>query len=250
LTAEAAAGQEPYDVVIVGAGMVGSILAKELTRRQLRVLVLEAGVAQANSYEGYLSYLDSFYQAVAKTPESPYPFNPNAPQPDVVGVAPESYFVQLGPQPFRSTYARALGGTMLHWMGTCLRMLPEDFDSRSRFGVGRDWPLGYDDLRPYYELAEHEIGVSADVADQEYLGVSFGEGYEYPMKRIPPSYADRTLAASTDGMTIDLGGTDLTLRVRSTPAGRNSMPNGDYQPVGAVDPRPHGQDLARTLGQR
>jgi len=242
---------EAYDVVVVGAGMVGSVLAKQLTGRGLRVLVLEAGVAQADSYAGYLGYLDTFYRALAKTPESPYPLNPDAPQPDVVGVAPESYFVQLGPQPFRSTYARALGGTMLHWMGTCLRMLPEDFQARTRFGVGRDWPLGYDDLRPYYEQAEYEIGVSADAGEQAYLGVEFGADYEFPMKRIPPSHLDRTLAAGIDGMTID-GGADgpITLQVRSTPAGRNSMPNGDYVPIGAVDPRPHGQDLARTLGQR
>jgi len=39
--------------------------------------------------------------------------------------------------------------------------------------VGRDWPLGYNDLSPYYARAEREIGVSADVEDQSLLGVTF-----------------------------------------------------------------------------
>jgi choline dehydrogenase-like flavoprotein len=240
-----------YDVVIVGGGMVGCALAYRLTREGLRVLILEAGVDQAQTWNGYLGYLDSYYRAVAKTPESPYPLNPDAPQPDVLDIGSAGgYFVQEGPQPFRSTYDRALGGTMLHWLGTSLRMLPEDFETRSRFGVGLDWPISYDDLAPFYESAEYEIGVSADVADQEYLGVSFSDNYLYPMRRIPPSYLDKTLAQAVDGMVVDLSGDRTELRVRSTPAGRNSMPNGDYRPVGAVDPRQPGQNLAHDLGQR
>jgi choline dehydrogenase-like flavoprotein len=240
-----------YDVVIVGGGMVGCVLAYRLTREGLRVLILEAGVDQAQTWNGYLGYLDSYYRTVAKTPESPYPLNPDAPQPDVLDIGSAGgYFVQEGPQPFRSTYDRALGGTMLHWLGTSLRMLPEDFETRSRFGVGLDWPISYDDLGPFYESAEYEIGVSADVADQEYLGVSFSDNYLYPMRRIPPSYLDKTLAHAVDGMVVDLCGERTELRVRSTPAGRNSMPNGDYRPVGAVDPRQPGQNLAHDLGQR
>ena len=73
-------------------------------------------------------------------------------------------------------------------------MLPEDFELRSRYGVGRDWPLDYADLEPYYRQAELEIGVAADVADQAHLGVEFAPGYDYPMQRIPPSYSDQVLA--------------------------------------------------------
>jgi choline dehydrogenase-like flavoprotein len=243
--------EDRYDVVVVGCGMVGCLLAYRLTCEGLRVLVLEAGIDQAHTWDGYLGYLDSFYRAVAKTPESPYPFNPDAPQPDVLDIdTGGGYFVQVGPQPFRSTYDRALGGTMLHWLGTCLRMLPEDFETKTRFGVGLDWPLTYDELRPCYDRAEYEIGVSADVADQEYLGVTFPEDYVYPMRRIPPSYLDKTLGQAVDGMVAELVGTQTTLQVRSTPAGRNSIPNGDYKPVGAVDPRPPGQNLAHDLGER
>jgi choline dehydrogenase-like flavoprotein len=160
------------------------------------------------------------------------------------------YFVQNGPDPYASSYTRLLGGSTLHWLGVCLRMLPEDFQVRSRYGVGRDWPLGYDDLEPYYRQAEQEIGVSADVADQEHLGISFPAGHDYPMHRIPPSYSDQVLAGAVDGMEVDLGQQRIALKVRSYPAARNSTPRGDYEPVGAVDERADGQALARDLGQR
>lgn len=260
--------EQPFDVVIVGAGISGAVLARELGRAGKRVLVLEAGTGQPFTWDGYLDNLHSFYTATAKTPEAPWPFNPDAPQPDVTeaGIPGTGYFVQNGPQPFRSTYARMGGGTTLHWLGTCLRMLPEDFAVRQRFGVGLDWPMTYDELAPFYDMAEFEIGVSADVEDQAYLGITFPPGYVYPMRRIPPSWVDRLVGRSVDGTRVRLGDEEYALTVRSTPQGRNSIPNPDYRPpqalrgeagrdhgytpVGAVDPRPHGQDLAHDLGQR
>ena len=162
----------------------------------------------------------------------------------------DGYFVQLGPDKYGSSYTRLLGGSTLHWLGVCLRMLPEDFELRTRYGVGRDWPVGYADLEPYYREAEWEIGVSADVADQSHLGVEFAGGYDYPMRALPPSYSDQVLAAAVDGMKVSLGGQSFALRVRSYPAGRNSIPRDGYQPAGAVDERGAGQALARDLGQR
>lgn len=246
-----------YDVVVVGAGISGSILANEAAKAGRSVLVIEAGTDDARTYAGYQSQLRTFYGALYKTPESPYRFNPNAPQPDIPGLHTKGakYFVERA-QPYGSTYARALGGTTLHWMGTCLRMLPQDFDFRSRFGHGLDWPIGYEDLAPDYERAEWEIGVSANVNDQAYLGITFREGYDYPMMRIPASYSDAFIGAAVDGMTVQMGGVAHELLVRSTPAGRNSTPRGDYAPVGAVDrgedfgPPVMGQDLARNLGER
>jgi choline dehydrogenase-like flavoprotein len=249
---------DEYDVVIVGAGITGSIIAQQAAKAGLSVLVLEAGTDLAWTFRGYQSQLQTFYDALYKTPEAPWAFNPNAPEPDIpkLPTPGAAYFVENGTQIYGSTYARALGGTTLHWMGTCLRMLPEDFDFHARFGRGLDWPIGYGDLAPDYERAEYEIGVSANVADQSHLGVTFSPDYEYPMQRIPPSYSDTQLAAAVDGMTVELGGEPYELLVRNTPAGRNSTPRGDYAPVGAVDhsedlgPPSAGQALARDIGER
>ncbi|HEY0781851.1 MAG TPA: NAD(P)-binding protein, partial [Thermoanaerobaculia bacterium] len=100
--------REDYDVVIVGAGIAGAILAHVLTHAGKSVLVLEAGTGTARSWDGYQSNLDSFYTATAKTPESPYPYNPDAPQPNVldIGIPGTGYFVQQGPVAFGSTYTR------------------------------------------------------------------------------------------------------------------------------------------------
>lgn len=249
---------DQYDVVIVGAGISGSILAQQAAKAGLDVLVLEAGTDLSRSFSGYQSQLQTFYDALYKTPEAPWAYNENAPEPDIPGLLTPGakYFVKNGELQYRSTYARAAGGTTLHWMGTCLRMLPEDFQFETTFGRGRNWPIGYEDLVPDYELAEGEIGVSADVRDQTYLGVSFRPDYEYPMERIPPSYSDQWLGAAVNGMTVELGGQPRELFVRNTPAGRNSTPRGDYRPVGAVDlgegfgPPNVGQDLARDIGER
>lgn len=251
-------GDLTYDVVIVGAGVGGALIAKRLTHAGLRVLMLEAGPATAWTFDGYTGHLDHFYGASAKGPESAWPPAGNAPQPDTADVrSGDGYFVQQGPDKYGSSYTRLLGGSTLHWLGVCLRMLPEDFELRSRYGVGRDWPLGYADLEPYYREAEWEIGVSADAAEQEHLGIEFPDGYDYPMRRIPPSYSDRVLAAAVDGMEVSLGGEPYALRVRNYPAGRNSIPRDGYEPVGAVDERGRvsdgrgaGQTLGLELGQR
>jgi choline dehydrogenase-like flavoprotein len=242
---------ERYDAVVVGAGVAGALVAKRLSRGGLRVLVLEAGPATAATFEGYTQHLNHFYGVAAKGPEAPWPPSPNAPQPDTADLHTEGgYFIQNGPQKYASSYTRLQGGSTLHWLGVALRMLPEDFKLRSRYGVGRDWPLDYADLEPYYRQAEAELGVAADVADQAHLGIEFAEGYDYPMERIPPSYSDQVLAAAVDGMEVAFGDERFALKVRNYPAARNGMPRGDYVPVGAVDERTEGQALARDLGQR
>jgi len=239
------------DVVVVGGGVNGALLAKTLTRGGLTVLVLEAGPDTAWAFEGYEQHLQTFLAADPKSVGSPWPPAVGAPAPDTTDVrSGEGYFVQKGPDPYGSSYSRTLGGSTLHWLGVCLRMLPEDFELHTRYGVGRDWPIGYADLEPYYRDAEFELGVAADVAEQTHLGISFADGYEYPMHRLPPSWSDQVLAAAVDGMQVGLEGTQCTLRVRSYPAARNSIPRQGYQPAGAVGEPGEELSLHRGLGQR
>ena len=240
-----------FDVVIVGAGVAGAITAKHLTEAGLDVLVLEAGPASPASIKGYDIHLRTFYEAYAKGPESAWPANPNAPQADTANIRNnDGYFIQHGPDTYGSSYTRAQGGSTLHWLGVSLRMLPEDFAMKTRYGVGRDWPIGYDELEPYYRKAEFEMGISADVEDQSYHGISFAAGYEFPMQRVPQSYADKKMGAAVDGKQVSLGKHSVPLKVRSYPAARNSIPRGDYTPVGAVDTRVNGQQVDPELGGR
>lgn len=244
-----------YDVVIVGGGVTGGVLAKQLVHAGHRVLMLEAGRATSLSAEGYAGYVRNFYAALAKTPDSPYPRNPNAPDPTALQLhrlAPgqidaSGYLLQQGPNSFLSDYRRTLGGTTLHWNGTALRMLPNDFRLKSTYGVGVDWPIRYEDLRPYYERAEYEIGVAGDLGEQRYLerqfGLRYGD-YQYPMLGMPQSYMDLRFKAWTRGLKVRMTGCDIEVRALATPMARNATPNPayvrpwdgrpGYRPVGAV----------------
>jgi choline dehydrogenase-like flavoprotein len=243
-----AASETFYDAVIVGAGISGAIIAKELSRAGKRVLILEAGPGEEMDTAGYDAYLARFYADAFKDNQSPFPRTDNAPMPRSSDVRPiraghpeaSAYIVQSGPFATDSTYTRVLGGTTLHWEGKTLRMLPEDFEIGSRYGQGRDWPISYDELEPFYREAEREIGVSADVEDQAYLGITFHPGYVYPMRGLPLSYLDKVVAKNLDGMPVDLDRQRYELKVRPFPQGRNGIPNPHYdggkgfRPDGAV----------------
>jgi choline dehydrogenase-like flavoprotein len=244
-----------YDVVIVGGGIAGATVAKTIADTGgKRILILEAGRSTGMSADKYASHVEAFQASSVNAPNTPYPNTLNAPQADVLdikqilgqptpGKAPGNvvddggYLVQTGPLPFQSDYTRALGGTTLHWLGTCLRMLPNDFQLQSRYGQGVDWPITYDDLRPYYERAETDIiGVAGSVTDQHYPGIddpTFFGAYDYPMHAIPASYLDSVLTDRLDGQPITIGGATYEVRMSNTPAGRNSMPRNGYAPVGA-----------------
>lgn len=231
-----------YDAIVIGAGPVGAHVALKLAMEQKRVLLLEAGRAGGLTFEGYRSYVDSFYTQWTKDTNSPYPYNASAPSPHetditkIVEGTPDlnGYQVQRGPQAFASTYLRQLGGTSLHWLGTTPRFVPNDFRMRTKYGVGEDWPLTYDELQSYYCETEFSIGVSANKEDQAKLGVWFPDDYDYPMERIPPSYSDNEIDAATRGLTVNFAGGEYPVEVSSLAQARNSVPRGDYRPVGAV----------------
>lgn len=243
-----AAAAKAYDAVIVGSGIAGSIIASQLCEQGYEVLILEASEVKDLQLDHYEAFLHQFYGALVKDNQSPFMLNPNAPMPrstDAMPVTPatradEFYLVQDGPFCTDTVYSRVLGGTTIHWEAKTLRMLPQDFEMATRFGQGLDWPIGYDDLEPYYRQAEREIGVSAEVEDQAYLGISFPAGYVFPMHRMPLSYLDQVVARGVDDMKVDLGGESFSLKVRSFPQGRNGIPNPGYdngkgfEPVGAV----------------
>jgi len=223
------------DVAIVGAGIAGSIVAYQLGQCGIKVLLIESGPAIAPSRE---TEVERFYTALAKLPESPYAVNPNAPNARAEHLTKciwqdvkKTYLDQSqSPLPFGSTYERRAGGTMWHWLGTSLRLLPNDFKLRFNYGVGDDWPISYDDLaqpqtgqsKSYYRMAEEEVGVAASVADQKYLGISFEPGYEYPNPALPETLTDKFFREGLANAKESFEGCDV--RVSPTPAGRQSRP--------------------------
>ena len=197
---------ETYDVVIVGAGVAGALIGSRLALAGAKVVILESGPRvdrdeAVNRYRG----------AIAKTPESPYPGTDWAPRPDTLDL--DLYYVQSGPEKFKSTYERRVGGTTWHWLGTSIRLLPSDFEMKTRYGVGVDWPLSYQELEPWYGEAERELGVAGDSSRD--LGSP--RSTDYPMPPIPISYGDQLWAKAA---------ATLGLNVEPTPQARNSV---EYQ---------------------
>ncbi len=192
------------DVVIVGSGVAGALVATGLAQRGVKVVIVEAG-PRVDRGRALLKQQESTFRGV---PETPYPNEPYAPRPSTLD--PKNYLVQKGPELFSSTYERIVGGTTWHWLGTALRLLPNDFRLRSRYGVGVDWPISYAELEPWYGRAEKEIGVAG--VDSPDLGAPRSAGY--PMPPIPQSYLDqrwRTAARK------------VGLSIAATPQARNSV---------------------------
>jgi glucose dehydrogenase len=196
------------DVIIVGSGVSGALLAAKLSQAGVRVAILEAG-ARVDRAEA----TQRFWNSAIRVPECPYPPSPEADHP--ISNDPDYWY---GPDKFRSTYLKVVGGTTWHWFGTCLRFVPNDFRLASAYGRGTDWPIAYDELEPFYGQAEKEIGVSGDSSDA--LGSPRSEAY--PMAAIPPTFMDKTYAHA-------LAGTEF--EVRPSPQARNSVARGE-RPAG------------------
>src|SRR6266567_2676205 len=247
----AAEADKVWDVAIVGSGFAGALIAHELGKGRKNVIILEAGAGIPPNFNAYMR---RFYSAAAKVPESPYtpeifgadglsdPNIVNAGRPTVLSLGPkdgfgdwtdpkQAYLIQKGPRPFASTYDRIAGGTS-HWLGTCLRFVPNDFKMRSQYGQSVDWPIEYKDLNSWYGEAEAELGVSGDVDEQTYLGVEFSPGYKYPMRKIPNSttdqYVDKSLntdpLAEDETQFLGMRTPPTRIAVRGVPAARNSEP--------------------------
>jgi choline dehydrogenase-like flavoprotein len=185
------------DVCVVGAGPAGGLVAAELAADH-DVVVLEAGPRFPED-----DRVRRMERAIRPA------FGPD----DVwdMGGPRDAYTSGGRGYPLNAARVKGVGGSTLHWQGMVMRLHEADFDSRSRAGVGADWPIDYADLRPYYARAETELGVAG--ADDN----PFAPPREtpHPMAAFPPSYSDSVFAEACEA---------LGITTHSVPNARNAEP--------------------------
>lgn len=182
-----------YDVIIVGAGAGGSVAAGVLAEAGKRVLLIERGQN--------LSFAEIGRDHLRNHRLSQYGQNTG---PDNDG-NPRVFIDQAGHEhivpPSHYAYqnnAMTVGGGTRVYGAQAWRFLPQDFRMATHYGVPQgsslaDWPIQYDDLEPYYERAEWEVGVSGDEGD--FVGM-WPRRKAYPMPALPYGIKGTTLRRS------------------------------------------------------
>ncbi len=176
------------DVVIVGLGAVGGVAALPLARAGLDVIGLEAGTwltprdfapdELRNNFRGW--------------PQSAQKANSEIPTHRPNSSAPYSPRLPIHPM------MNAVGGTSVHYWAQSWRLNPWDFkvvsETTRRYGAGRipkgstveDWPFGLEELEPYYDKVEYEVGISGQAGNINGMIDKRGNIFEGPRAREYP----------------------------------------------------------------
>lgn len=140
---------ESYDIVAVGTGFATTFFLHRYLQRvtkPLRILVLDAGKR----------FTHAELLGLRRSEDRPNSFSQL-----------QNQFVNLTPE--KAWYfTTAFGGSSNCWYACTPRLMPEDFELKTRYGVGADWPISYDDLEPFYCDAEDLMNVSGDSTASPY----------------------------------------------------------------------------------
>ena len=148
-----------YDVVIVGSGAGGGMSAKILAENGLSVAIIEAGPyfdPQDNAMKTQLRWP---WESPRRGASTTRPFGDyNA----AFGgwELPDEPYSTVGDTRFDWFRSRMLGGRTNHWGRISLRFGPKDFKHKDVDGLGTNWPISYDEIKPYYDRVDKLVGVT------------------------------------------------------------------------------------------
>jgi choline dehydrogenase-like flavoprotein len=155
---------DPVDVVVVGSGMGGAAFCARLSERakHLRIVCLERGgwVDTAAMPAWRRDWQRATIGAWASSPNLRLKAAPPSPSAD--------YPIDDSASPFKPLMWNGVGGSTINWAAHFPRLHPSDFRTQTLDGVGDDWPFGYADLEPYYDLNDAAMGVSGLSGDPAY----------------------------------------------------------------------------------
>ncbi len=178
---------EVHDVIIVGSGAAGGMAAWNLTRKGVKVLMLDAG--EKFNRGGFWSHVKP-WETQKKLD---------------AGQKPPQFYVDNAEQPYHSDPYFYLvrvwgrGGRTNVWGRVALRYGDLDFAAAEKDGWEIDWPIRYRDVAPYYDRVEQLIGVCGGDDDQDSL-----PGSKYHLPPPPPRCGERLLqrAAKSVGISV------------------------------------------------
>ena len=174
------------DAVVIGLGMAGGTAVLPLAQAGIEVIGLEAGswlTRRDFAPDELRNNVRGWPMAVHKTDGAAPTVRPTAASPTTRGGHP---------------MMNGVGGTGLHYWAQHWRLNPWDFkvvsETRRRYGAARipngstveDWPFGYDELEPYYDKIEYEVGVSGQAGNVNGKIDARGNKFEAPRKREYP----------------------------------------------------------------
>lgn len=171
----------PADVLVIGAGPSGSVVTHTLAAQGIDVVCLEQGDWVNPS--DYPANHQEFELLVQKS---------WAHDPNVRGL-PSDYPLEVSDSDMWPVMFNAVGGSSIYYGAEWPRLMPSDFRVRTLDGVSDDWPITYDDLKPYHDEVDEFIGVSGLDDDPAYP-----PGLAYPQPPHPIGKVGRRAAEAAN----------------------------------------------------
>ena len=167
-----------FDAIVIGSGISGGWAAKELCDRGLKTLVLERGrnVEHIKDYPT-MSLARWEFPLRGESSRQYKEENPLISRAAGCDATTAHFFVKdadhpyIQEKPFNWVRGYQVGGKSLIWGRACARWSRTDFTAPERYGYGIPWPIGYDDVAPWYSHVEKFIGVCGTREDLETLPV-------------------------------------------------------------------------------